>query len=79
MSVSFNKRRKAKRRAKTDEHRAILSDIRKGRFPRYFLAKEGEGSSRLQRKLNPKTKRRELTWKLSDTVKALLGLSKESV
>jgi len=77
MSISFNKRRKAKRRAKTDEHRAILSDIRRGKFPRFFLAKEGEGSSRLQRKLD-KRSRRKLTWKLSDTVKALLNLSKDA-
>jgi hypothetical protein len=81
MSVAHNKARKRARKAKSDEHRAILSDLRKEKFPKQFFEKDGEGTDRLQRQLIRLTTsgrlKRKLTWNRGSTIKAFLGLSKK--
>jgi hypothetical protein len=86
MSIAHNKKRKSLRRSKSAEHRAILSDLHRGKFPKGYFVKQTDGDNKLERKHTlvgskhgPKTRiKNKLTWRIVSTLKLLLGLSSAS-
>lgn len=80
MSYSYSQRKKANKRSRTLEQKAIANDIRKGKMPKTFFAKAGD--SKLERspvtyfRQLRKVSKQKLTWRLIGTYNELTKESK---
>ncbi len=76
MSQAKQAARKKRRREATAEVKHLRNAIRRGVYPRYFLAKEKDGGNFLERKITKfmGTTIRKLTWRQVNTFQALMSL-----